>query len=136
MPPSVNPISHCSSIPSDITLLLRTDAEQRWLHREVIPVLRELEAGDLANAGERVGAALAYLEDSWNEALLRARHTDAAREHGARDQGARALGRGSLGEDAVRYHTAVRALRGILAERVVAFVDAGEPQEPSCARIA
>jgi hypothetical protein len=113
-----------------MALLLRADAEQRWLHREVIPVLRQLESGDPL-PGEQVTAALAYLEDSWNEALLRARHTDAARE---RDTSA--VARGELGGDAVRYHTAVRALRGILAERVVAYVPDAAPDEPRCASIA
>ncbi len=165
------------TIPSDMALLLRADAEQRWLHREVIPVLRQLEATEPL-PGEQVAAALAYLEDSWNEALLRARHTEAAGEresrtrergehggpgeysgpdgHGANEHGGpgehgehggadehggpdrqgghRRLD--GLGEDAVRYHTAVRALRGIVAERVVAHVAGRARAEPACARIA
>lgn len=115
---------------SDITLLLHADAEQRWLQREVIPVLHQLEA-HAPLADEQVSAALAYLEDSWNEAQLRARQTDAARARGAS-----ALERGSLGKDAVRYHTAVRALRGIVAERVTPYVDAPAPDEQEYARIA
>jgi hypothetical protein len=113
-----------------MALLLRADAEQRWLHREVIPVLSQLETQEPL-PGEQVGAALAYLEDSWNEALLRARQTDAARECGARSPR-----RGSLGEDAMRYHTAVRALRGIVARRVTAYVDSAAPDAPECAWIA
>jgi hypothetical protein len=113
-----------------MALLLRADAEQRWLHREVIPVLRQLETR-APLAGEQVGAALAYLEDSWSEALLRARQSDAARERGSR-----APRHGSIGDDAVRYHTAVRALRGIVAQRVTAYVEAAEFDAPECARIA
>lgn len=116
-----------SSIPSDVTLLLRADAEQRWLHREVIPVLRHLEARDQL-PGDQVGPALAYLEASWGEAMARARATDAAhaRLHPIED------GSASLAHSATRYHTAVRALRGIVAERVTPFVDAAE-REPRAA---
>src|SRR6476660_10212502 len=49
------------SLPSDITLLLRVDAERCWLHREVIPVLRQVESSEQLPE-EQVGAALAYLE--------------------------------------------------------------------------
>ncbi|MGH2834810.1 MAG: hypothetical protein ACRDKD_01275 [Solirubrobacteraceae bacterium] len=118
------------SVPSDIVLLLRADAEQSWLNREVIPVLRQIEALDpLPN--EQVGAALAYLESSWNQATLRARQTDAAGDRG--DSQAHQSG---LGEHAERYHTAVRALRGIVAERIGAFVEPAPCTEPACARIA
>lgn len=64
--------------PSDVCLLLRADAEQYWLNREVIPVLRELEAPETL-AEEQVGVALAYLEAMWGEARIRARATEAAR---------------------------------------------------------
>lgn len=123
-------ISIDCTVPSDIVLLLRADAEQSWLNREVIPVLRQIEQVEPL-PGEQVAAALAYLEGSWNEAMLRARQTDAAHEHGAcRHGGTR------LGEHAERYHTAVRALRGIVAERVGAYVDPADSPEPACARIA
>lgn len=118
-------ISIDSSIPSDVTLLLRADAEQRWLYREVVPVLRHLEARD-ALPSDQVGPALAYLETSWSEAMVRARATDAAhaRLDAIEDEGA------PLAHSAARYHTAVRALRGIVTERVAPFVDAadGEPE--------
>jgi hypothetical protein len=114
--------------PSDIVLLLRADAEQSWLNREVIPVLRQIEHHEPLPR-DQVGAALAYLEDSWNEAMLRARQTDAAHEHSVREPGL-------LGEDAERYHTAVRALRGLVAERVSAFVEMTGSCEPECAWIA
>ncbi|HEV3093144.1 MAG TPA: hypothetical protein VGY30_01370, partial [Solirubrobacteraceae bacterium] len=80
---------------------------------------------------EEVGAALAYLEDSWNEAMLRARQTDAAH-----DLSGRADRKTRLGEHAERYHTAVRALRELVAERIGAHVDPTGSPEPACARIA
>lgn len=118
------------SVPSDIVLLLRADAEQSWLNREVIPVLHQIETLDLVPS-EQVEAALAYLESSWNEATLRARQTDTARDlsHGRQEET-------RLGDHAERYHTAVRALRGIVAERVSAYVDQVSPSQPACARIA
>jgi hypothetical protein len=129
MSSSAHPIQLDSSVPSDIVLLLRADAEQSWLNREVIPVLRQIERHE-SLPGEQVGAALAYLEDSWNEALLRARQTDAAHQRSARAHQTR------LGDRAERYHTAVCALRGLLAERVNAHVEASGSAAPRCARIA
>jgi hypothetical protein len=126
---TAKPTSPVSPVPSDIVLLLRADAEQRWLNREVIPVLRQIEARE--PPCDQAGAALAYLEGSWNEAMLRARQTDAAH-----DLSARADRKTRLGEDAERYHTAVRALRGIVADRVGAHVDPAGSPEPACARIA
>jgi hypothetical protein len=107
-----------SSLPSDIRLLLRADAEQCWLHHEVIPVLRQIEAPEELPE-EEVGAARAYLEAMWNEATLRARETDAAHSHlcAREDQSERLAG------PANRYHAAVRVLRRIVAERVTPFVD-------------
>lgn len=107
-----------SSIPSDICLLLRADAEQCWLSREVIPVLRHLEARELL-PDEEVRAALAYLEAMWDEATLRARETDAAHAHlhAHGDEPA------ALSGPAGRYHAAVRVLRGVVAKRVTPFVE-------------
>ncbi len=122
--PSINelalqmPTSCSSSLPSDISLLLRADAEQSWLHREVIPVLRQVETRERL-PDELLGAALAYLEAMWSEATVRARNTDAAHAHLSSREG----GHNSLSAPADRYHTAVRALRGILAERVTPLVD-------------
>jgi hypothetical protein len=108
-----------SSIPSDIRLLLRADAEQCWLHREVIPVLRLLEAPEELLEEEEVGAALAYLEAMWNEAMLRAHLTDAAHGHlCSHEQECE-----TLAGPASRYHAAVRVLRGIVADRITPFVD-------------
>lgn len=107
-----------SSLPSDIRLLLRADAEQCWLHREVIPVLREVEKPDEL-AAEEVGAALAYLEAMWSEATLRARETDAAHLHLRSRERAGEV----LAGPAARYHDAVRVLREIVAERITPFVE-------------
>ncbi len=105
------------SLPSDIRLLLRADAERCWLHREVIPVLRQVEAPEQLHE-EEVGAALAYLEAMWSEAAMRARETDAAHSY--------LCSRGEQPEalegPANRYHAAVRVLRGIVADRVTLFV--------------
>lgn len=99
-------------------MLLRADAERCWLHREVLPVLREVEApGEISE--ERVGATLAYLEAMWTEATLRARETDAAHTHlSSCERQSEALA-GPAG----RYHAAVRVLRGIVADRVMPFVE-------------
>jgi hypothetical protein len=107
-----------ASLPSDIHLLLRADAEQHWLNREVIPVLRDIEAdGQLPE--EEVSAALAYLEAMWDEATLRAQETDAAHNHLRSREQENATLRGP----ASRYHAAVRVLRAIVAKRVTRFVE-------------
>jgi hypothetical protein len=107
-----------STIPSDIRLLLRADAEQCWLHREVIPVLREVET-PVGLPEERVDAALAYLEAMWSEATVRARETDAAHSHlcSQEERGE------ALFVQASRYTAAVRVLRGIVADRITPFVE-------------
>jgi hypothetical protein len=102
-----------STAPSEVSLLLRADAEQLWLHREVIPEEpAQLDEQDAL-------AALAYLEAMWNEATIRARATDAAHVqlHGCTTEH-----EGVLHGAAGRYHTAVRVLREILAGRVAAVV--------------
>ncbi len=99
-------------------LLLRADAEQCWLNREVIPVLQHLETRERLPEDE-VCAALAYLEAMWNEAMARARETDAAHAY----LRARAQELETLSGPADRYHAAVRALRGIVAERVTPLVE-------------
>jgi hypothetical protein len=104
--------------PSDIHLLLRADAEQCWLQREVLPVLRHLEAPEELPE-EQVGAALAYLEAMWDEAMVRAQETDAA--HGC--MSARSGQGETLAGPAGRYHAAVKTLRGTVAKRVTPFVE-------------
>jgi hypothetical protein len=119
-----------SSIPSDIRLLLRADAEQCWLSREVIPVLQHLEERELLPE-EEVRAGLAYLEAMWDEAMLRARETDAAHAHlRARDEERPAKDEqpAALSGPAGRYHAAVRVLRGIVTERVTPLVDAASEE--------
>jgi hypothetical protein len=106
------------SLPSDIRLLLRADAEQCWLHGEVIPVLRQVEAPEELPE-EQVDAALAYLEAMWSEASVRARETDAA--HSSLCSHEEACD--ALAGPASRYHAAVQALRRIVATRVTPFVD-------------
>lgn len=118
------PLSSISP-PSDVCLLLRADAEQSWLHREVIPVLRELEARQHAT-DEECGAALAYLEAMWSEATIRARATDAA--HGDL-RGTSGEGEGLLSAAAARYHGAVRVLRELVAARVGTLVRPGEQSQ-------
>jgi hypothetical protein len=100
--------------PPDICLLLRVDAEQRWLVSKVVPLLRQLEQpGEIPP--EETGAALAYLEVQWLEAGLRAAETDAAAVK------LEPTGHGSalaLTEKAHRYHAAVRRLRHAVDRRV------------------
>ena len=102
------------SQPSDICLLLRAEAEQRWLTREVLPVLQELERPGVVPEEEH-GAALAYLEVLWLDACRRAEETDEAFvELNAFDSGPRR----ELCERARRYNAAVRRLRGTTGARV------------------
>lgn len=113
-----------SSIPSDIRLLLHADAEQHWLHSEIMPVLRHLETSEELDEAE-AGAALAYLEAMWNEAGLRAQQTDAAHLNlRANDRDEE-----ELSYAAGRYHAAVRVLRGVIAERVTPLVSAALQSE-------
>lgn len=98
--------------------LLRADAERRWLHGEVMPVLRQLETREQLPE-DQIDAALAYLEATWDEARLRAHATDSAHTelHG------RGSAHDALREPADRYHAAVRVLRRTLAERVTPFME-------------
>jgi hypothetical protein len=108
-----------SSLPSDVCLLLRADAEQCWLRREVIPVLRHLETREQL-PDDQVKAALAYLEVIWSEATARAGETDAAHAHLRTEEDGE---HDALSGPAGRYHAAVRVLRGVVAERVTPFVE-------------
>src|SRR5271163_4248519 len=92
---------------SDVCLLLRAHAEQRWLSRELVPVLRQLEHRE-SLPQEQLGAALAYLEVLWAEASQRAAETEtAAADFDAIDTG----GERALSGEARSYHAAVCALR-------------------------
>ena len=119
------------SPPADVCLLLRAHAEARWLSREVVPVIRELEH-DFSS-----GAALAYLEALRIEAHHHAGDTDAAR--GEVDALAPAGDHGVLA-NAHRYHAAVRQLRAAIDARIQqllaaagddACADAGFEQAPA-----
>ena len=103
--------------PPDICLLLRVDAEQRWLVAKVIPLLRQLEQPGAVPPQES-GPALAFLEVQWLEAGLRAAETDAA---AAKLEPASAGEGGALSaltEKAHRYLAAVRRLRHAVDRRV------------------
>jgi hypothetical protein len=111
------------SQPSDICLLLRAYAEQRWLTSELLPVVRELESpGQIPE--EQLGAALAYLELLWVDARRRAADTESALETlGAAGRGYSPV----LSERARRYNAAVRRLRASTEERVRRITYLGSP---------
>jgi hypothetical protein len=105
---------HTDPTPSpDVSLLLRAHAEQHWLSREVIPVLRQVELHE-SLPEEQFGAAAAYLEVIWIEALKHARESDSA----LRELEGLAGADERLCEKARRYHAAVRDLREVVAKRV------------------
>jgi hypothetical protein len=107
-----------SSPTSDICLLLRAHAEQRWLSHEVLPVLRQLEHRD-SLPEEQLGAALAYLEVLWIEATQRAAETDAAH---AELLACIADADPPLHTKARNYHGAVLNLRKAIARHVAQLV--------------
>jgi hypothetical protein len=124
------------SPPSDVCLLLRAHAEQRWLSHEVGPVLRQLRQRD-SLPEEQLGAALAYLEVLWIEASQRAAETDAAyAEFEASQRAARvdaayaepdassAGGGWTLPSKARRYRVAVLTLRDVFGRQVAALLAA------------
>jgi hypothetical protein len=110
-----------TSDPPDICLILRAHGERLWLTSEVIPIVRQLERGEVLDEDD-VGAALAYLEVIWIDACQRAAETDAARA---------ALDRAGADRDVVlcekarRYHAAVRRLRTTIGRRVAALTGLG-----------
>jgi hypothetical protein len=121
--------------PSDVCLLLRAHAEQRWLSIEVSPVLRQLRQRD-SLPEEQLGAALAYLEVLWIEATQRAAETDAAfaeleaSERAAKtgapytEPGSSATGGWTLPSKARRYRVAVLTLRDVFGRQVAALLAA------------
>jgi len=111
------------SQPSDICLLLRAHAEQRWLTSELLPLVRELETPEQIPE-EQLGAALAYLEVMWVDARRRAAETEAALEA----LGTKASGQSPvLSEKARRYNAAVRRLRDSTDVRVRRITHCGSP---------
>lgn len=116
---------HQPSFLSDIRLLLRAHGEQRWLNREVVPVLCELEEPGCIPE-EQLGAALAYLEVHWAEARRRAAQTDAAH---AELQALGGAAERTLAGMARSYHTVVRNLREALAAHVADHLLPAEARE-------
>jgi len=113
------------SFLSDIRLLLRAHGEHRWLNREVVPVLLDLERPDCIPE-EQLGAALAYLEVHWAEAARRAAQTDAAHAELLALKGA---GERRLYAMARHYHAVVCNLREVLGARVTEHLALGECPE-------
>jgi hypothetical protein len=131
-PPVPTATSHRNLNPIDVCLLLRAHAEELWLRRRVLPIVEELES---QTADGDLGAALAYLEVLWLDAMSRAAETDAAAAllaayygncTGSGDGGASgyALGPSPCDGDALlcaearRLHASVRLLRERLGPRV------------------
>ena len=116
------------SPPSDVCLLLRAHAEQRWLSLELGPVLRQLQQRDELPE-DQLGAALAYLEVLWIEASQRAAETDAAYAQlevceqpdtdAPPDEGG-----WTLPSKARRFHAAVQTLREVLGRQVATLIAA------------
>jgi hypothetical protein len=133
------------SPPSDVCLLLRAHAEQRWLSLEVGPVLHQLQHRD-SLPEEQLGAALAYLEVLWIEASQRAAETDAAyaqleaseRAAGtdaasAQPDASLAKGGWTMPSNARRYRVAVLTLRDVLGRQVAALI--ATPDDATCEHV-
>jgi hypothetical protein len=112
-PDGAGPAPDGAGPPPDVSLLLRAHAERRWLSREVVPVLRQIETSEEL-PDEQLPAAVAYLEVIWAEALARARETDTER----RRLDERRVAEQPLLAKANRYHTVVCTLRQAVARRV------------------
>jgi hypothetical protein len=114
-----------TSPPSDVCLLLRAHAEQRWLNLEVGPVLRQLQRRDCLPE-EQLGAALAYLEVLWIEASQRAAETEAAYAQlevcEQRPDTPPDSGGSTLPSKARRFHAAVQTLRDVLGRQVAMLI--------------
>jgi hypothetical protein len=115
---------------ADVSLLLRAHAEQHWLSREVIPVLRQIETRERLPE-EQLPAALAYLEMIWSEAGSRAWETDAARALLSAGSDSGSSQELALAARASVYGEAVLRLREVVTRRVLPLLaapfDAGEP---------
>jgi hypothetical protein len=131
--------------PPEISLLLRAHAEQHWLAREVLPVVRQVETRDGPRTGtaadpvlnsdsdagrlpeDQLPAALAYLEVVWAEAVRRAGDTDGActcldLALPAPAAPSAAVPCRELERKARRYRAAVVALREGAARRVASLL--------------
>lgn len=120
--PTTTPPPGTSPTP-DVSLLLRAHAERRWLSREVIPVVRQIETPE-ALPEEQLPAALAYLEVIWAEAVVRGHATDTAR----RLLDADGAGAQPLQARAHHDHRAVENLRRVVARRVSRLLAAPQPR--------
>ena len=110
---------HRSEPPPDVCLLLRANAEARWLSNELVPLLRQLEQDPHA------GAVVTYLEVLRLDARRHAAQTDAARL--ALDA-LEPNGDAAMHSNARRYHAAVRRLRARVERRVaLALASVAQP---------
>ena len=109
--------------PTDTALLLRIHAEHRWLQEELVDLLDQLDGGESMRTGE-LKVALAYLEATWGEELLRAQQTDAA-YHKLERQSIGDLGSSPLSRQARGYYGWLRTFRRTLAARVEPYVGSG-----------
>jgi hypothetical protein len=114
----------------EVSLLLRAHSEQRWLSREVVPVVRQIATRE-GLPEEQLGAALAYLEVIWCEAVARAGDTDKALtcldlSLPAPRSAARSADCQALAMRARRYRAAVLVLREAVARRVAELLAAPE----------
>ena len=108
--------------PTDVCLLLRAHAEGHWLRSHVLPVVRELESPTCVPEPE-LGAALAYLEVLWLDAMSRGAETDAAAAllaayHGDCSGTGDVHGDALLSSQARLLHASVRLIREDLRGRV------------------
>lgn len=126
------------TLPADVCLLLRANAEQTWLSSELVPVLRQVRTpGRLPE--EQLGAAYAYLEVAWLQAGRLAAETEAAfaalMAAEARPDQQLPLQACHLPLQACQYHARVRILREAVAESVRALLVApasiGSAREPA-----
>jgi hypothetical protein len=124
---SVTPLTSSLTVtPPDVSLLLRAHAEQRWLSREVVPVVRQLETHE-GLPEEQVGAALAYLEVVWSEASRRAGDTDGACTRLSLLPDAADT---PLATRACRYRAAVVVLREAALRRVAPLLTSSAEESP------
>jgi hypothetical protein len=98
--------------------MLRAHAEQRWLSREVVPVVRQLQHPEELPEGQ-LDAALAYLEVTWLEARRLAAETDAAF---ADLNAASPRSEEGMPTKARKYHATVHTLREAVARNVTPLI--------------
>ncbi|MHB1538068.1 MAG: hypothetical protein ACYCUM_06220 [Solirubrobacteraceae bacterium] len=99
-----------SSPDPAVCLILRADAEMRWLSREVIPVLRDAERGGGRRPEHGRAAAIAYLEVLWTHAQRHAAATELAFVEALNERG-EGLAADPLERRAREHHEAALTLR-------------------------